>query len=198
MNYHLIKNKFEKIKNEYNDEFDITIYYLSQHDCQINVKRLDADDSWGLNLQIKIFDLINNNYYDIITFGNSSKNYKIECFKTNIKLEYDEINKTSIPRLILPRDKYLISNKYDIVYDKSIFIDFHIVIYYINEYSIQIIIRRLDEETGWDLNIKIILYDCDIKFRKEIINVNNCEINYKYLFKDTKVKINYTDHNYIQ
>jgi mannosyltransferase OCH1-like enzyme len=198
MNYHLIKNNFEKIEYKYDDQFEIIIYYLSQHDCQINVKRIDAECGWGLNLEIKIFDLLNNNYYDIIMFGSSLENYKIQYFKTNIKLEYDEINKTTIPKLILPRNEYLINNNYDVIYDKNIFIDLHIVIYYINEYSIKIIIRRLDEETGWDLNFKIFLYDCDVRFRKEIININNCDINYKYLFKDTKVKINYNDNDYIQ
>lgn len=89
MNYHLIKNNFEIIKYEYPDIFDIKIYYYNENYLSIDVKRLDSDDGWGLILKIKIFDINDNNNYDIITFGNSTNNFINKYFYTNIKLEID-------------------------------------------------------------------------------------------------------------
>jgi len=200
MNYYLIKNKYEKVKYEYPDIFDIQIYYINENNCQINVKRLDSSVGWGLILQLKIFDINNDeSKYEIITFGQSDENFKTLYFNSNIiKFIYDNKTNIQIPSILHPRNNYLINNKYTYELNTSSFIDLNIIIYYISEYKIQIIIRRLDEETGWDNNLQIIIYDNDIKFRKEIIHIGNSEINYKILFKDTRVKIDFHKHDYKQ
>jgi mannosyltransferase OCH1-like enzyme len=201
MNYYLIKNKYEKIKNKYNDTFEINIYYIDEYNCQISVKRLDSLDGWGLLLQIKIFDIFDiSDNSDILIFGNSEENMKTLYFKTNIKLEYDNKTNIKIPNILLPRKNYLINNKYtyNIAEKTTLFIDLNIIIYYISEYKIQIIIRRLDEETGWSNNLQISLFDNDYQHRKEIIHINSSEINYKILFLDTKIKVGFLDHNYNQ
>ena len=163
MNYYLIKNKFETIEYKYPDKFNIIIYYLDDHNCQINVNRLDSNSGWGLDLNIKIFDIINKEH-DIINFGNSEDNLKIMYFHTPINLEYNN-SKIKIPILLLPRNEYIINNKYNVIQNDHIIdyknLDLHIVCYYINDNKIKIIIRRLDDEGGWPDNLKIILYDID-------------------------------------
>jgi hypothetical protein len=91
MNYFLIKNKYQILEYDYPDIFDVVIYYIDENYCQINVKRLDSSDGWGLILQIKINDNYNNTH-EIITFGDSTKNSKILYFKTDINLTFDENN----------------------------------------------------------------------------------------------------------
>ena len=198
MNYYVIKNRYEVVKYNYPDIFKIDIYYLDDYYCQINVKRLDSNDGWGLNLQFNIYDELDENNYDLITFGKSDENFNSNIFKTNIKLLFNENIQLEIPNYILPRKDFLINNKYDLIYDNNIFIDIHLVIYYVNNYEIKIIMRRLDEEFGWDNDFKIILYDNDFKYRKQIINLGLSDKNYKYIFKKTKIKINYQHHDYFQ
>lgn len=162
------------------------------------------------------------NKFDIITFGGSDENMKILYFKTNINLEYDKCTKVKIPLLILPRNEFIINNKYDLFinnnkydlrnnkYDEFINnnkydqlvndkkIDLHIVLYYLEEYKIKIIVRRLDEEFGWEDDLKILLYDYNTKSIKEIINIGKSELNYKILIKNTKIEVKHKDNNYIQ
>lgn len=194
INYYLIKNKYEHVKYNYVDVFDIKIYYLDDNNGQIIVKRLDSSDGWGLLLNIKIYNIENHNIFETIYFGNSDENTKTIYFKTDLKLicEYNSIIK--IPTLLQPRKIYLINNKYNI----DTILNLNIVIYYINDYKIQIIIRRLDNEDGWNANFQIVLYDNDIKFRKEIIHINSSKINYKFIFHETKVKVSYNNYNYYQ
>lgn len=196
MNYYLIKNKYEIIEYIYPDIFDIIIYYIDDNYCQINVKRLDSSDGWGLILQIKIYDINNNS--DIITFGNSTENFKILYFKTNINLLINEFEIPKIFNIILPRNEFIIKNKYELLKETNNFIDFNIVIYYINENKIKIIIRRLDEICGWDNNLKLVLYDINFLNRKEYININSSKNNFKYLFLDTKIKIDFYNNDYEQ
>lgn len=193
INYYLIQNKYEYIKYNYPDIFDIKIYYIEQNYCQIIVKRLDSSDGWGLILELIIYDNYNLSNYDILSFGNSEDNLKICYFNTNVKLTYNIDSNIKIPNIILPRKNYLINNKYTI----NASFDANVTIYYINEYNIQVIIRRLDNESGWDEKIQIILYD-NIEFRKEIIHVNPSQINYKIFFTNTKIKVGFYNHNYNQ
>ena len=200
MNYHFIKNKYEIVKYEFPDLFDIDIYYLNEDYCQINVKRLDSIEGWGLLLEIKIFDLINENQFYLINFGNSEKNFKSLSFKSEIKLNYDNDKEVKIPTKLETRDETLILNDYNIItgekYDN--FIDIHLVIYYIDDYKIKIIIRRLDEAKGWNNDVKIILYDIYNKNIKQILNIGKSEMNYKIIFKETKIKINFINNIYEQ
>lgn len=201
MNYYLIKNKFETIEYKYPDKFNIVIYYLDDHNCQINVNRLDSNSGWGLDLNIKIFDIINKEH-DIINFGNSEDNLKIMYFHTPINLEYNNNSKIKIPILLLPRNEYIINNKYNVIQNDHIIdyknLDLHIVCYYINDNKIKIIIRRLDDEGGWPDNLKIILYDIDKKFRKEYITIGDSTQNCKILIRDTKIRLHKIDNNYEQ
>ena len=198
MNYHLIKNNFEIIKYEYPDIFDIKIYYYNENYLSIDVKRLDSDDGWGLILKIKIFDINDDNNYDIITFGNSTNNFINKYFYTNIKLEIDKQKKLNIPKIIIPSNIPLIKNDYILIEKTKKDIDFHILIQYIDENKIKIIIRRLDDENGWTNNIKLLLFDINNKNNKYLINVGSSEINYKILFRDSKIKVYPDDYNYEQ
>lgn len=196
MNYHFIKNKYDIVKYNYNDLFDIKLYYLNENYLQINVKRTDSNDGWGLLLQIKIIDLYDDNHFEIIDIGSSTKNIKNNFYFSKIKLYHDEERKLEIPEIIFPREEYLISNKYDIENMENM--DYYIVMNYINDHFIKITIRRLDEEFGWENNVKLSLYDLDYKNRKQIIHVGNSDKNYKILFKKTKIKIYHHNHDYEQ
>ena len=54
-----------------------------------------------------------------------------------------------------------IKNRYNLNHNKSYNDDFHHVIYYINKKRIKIIIRRIDDDCGWNQNISITLYKID-------------------------------------
>lgn len=187
MNYHFIKNKFEKVEYQYPDLFEIDIYYLNNDLCQINIKRLDSDEGWGLLLEIKLYDLIEINKYEILKIGNSDNNYKSIIIETSIELACDDEKILSIPHIILPRKDELINNKYEII-NKSNNLDIHIVAYKLESYKIKIIIRRLDETTGWNDNLKFILYD-NYNKNKELIKIGSSNNNYKYIIKNTKIEI---------
>jgi mannosyltransferase OCH1-like enzyme len=65
----------------------------------------------------------------------------------------------TIPKYLSKRNDIFINNKYEIVKNYNSNDDFHIVIYYINQNKCKIIIRRLDDEGGWSLNLCINMYD---------------------------------------
>ncbi len=196
MNYHLIKNNFEIVKYNYPDLFDVKIYYLNENYLTINVQRLDSSDGWGLILEIIIFDINDSNKYEIIRFGNSELNFKSSTFYTNIILEFDNENIPKIPSIIYPSDYKLIKNNYNIINVENI--DLHHAIQYIDEYNIKIILRRLDEESGWNNDLKIFLYDNNSKNIKNIINIGSSNNNYKILFKKTKIKVIEDNYDYDQ
>lgn len=195
MNYYYIKNDFEIIKYDYLDKFDIKIYYLNEDYCQININRTDSDTGWGLILKIIIYDIYNHNIFDLIEIGNSDKNWIYKTIKTNVKLEYDKNNKVKIEKIIYPREDFFINNKYDLIKNDNNYIDLHLVIYYLNDYEIKIIIRRLDEECGWSNNLKLILYEDS---KKEIITIGPSNENFKYIFKNTKIKMFKKENEYFQ
>ena len=199
MNYFFIKNNYEIIKYNYPDKFDIKIYYLDVNYCRIVVKRLDASSGWGLELQLKIFD-IDNKEYNIVLFGNSNENTKTMIYNTHFNLEYKK-EIIEIPNIIYPTNDLLLKNKYNLFINEKYDIhDFHIVLYYINEYRLGIIIRRLDNEDGWDenINLKIIIDDIENKNIKELINIGYSNINFKYLQLTTKIKLDKLTNDYTQ
>jgi mannosyltransferase OCH1-like enzyme len=193
MNYFNLINNFEIIKYEYPDLFDIKLYYVDNYNCKIIVNRLDSDAGWGLILQIKIFDFYDTNLFNIITFGNSEDNSKVCDFNTTILLQHDFLVNSYIPNFIQPRNDFLIGNKYKIINNDNI--DLHVVIYYLDKNMCKIILRRLDDENGWNNDLKIIIYENNIK---EYISIGKSEINYKFLIKTTKLKLTKIDHNYTQ
>ena len=197
MNYHLIKNKFEKVEYKFPYLFDIKIYYLYNNLCEINVKRIDSSDGWGLLLEVKIYDLIDEDKYEILKIGNSENNSKSNIFETSINLGINDDEKILIPDIIQPRrDISLINNNFKII-NKSDNIDLHVVSYKLDKYKIKIIIRRLDEITGWDENLKFILYDNETTNIKELINIGTSKNNYKYIIKNTKIEL-FSDPEYNQ
>lgn len=196
MNYHYLKNKFDIVEYEYPDKFDIKIYYLNQNHCQINVKRIDSLEGWGLLLELRIYDKDGNNFNNVF-IGNSNTNIKTLVYKSDFDLYFDEETKIIIEEIILPRNERIMNNKYKIIREDNKYMDLHLVIYYLEDYKIKIVIRRLDEEYGWEDDFKIIIYDKFKKNRKELIHIEKSKENYKYLFIDTKIKI-FKDEEYEQ
>jgi mannosyltransferase OCH1-like enzyme len=65
-----------------------------------------------------------------------------------------------IPKFILPRNNLIISNYYELIKeDNQIFI---IILYYINKNMLNYIIRRIDEENGWNNNLKLKIFDIEL------------------------------------
>jgi len=94
---------------------------------------------------------------------------------------------------LLPRDDILINNLFDIINKSND--DFHIVLYYIEDYKFKVVIRRLDAECGWGVNLKIKLWNIE-KTSFEIISFGSCENNFKIL--NILTKINLDKHIYIE
>ena len=97
-----LKNKYNICIN-YNseDDFHIAIYFLEKYKCKIIIRRLDCEEGWGLNLHIKIYNLIDNNQYELISLGSSEKNEKILYLYTNVILEPTIYAKQNIPKIII-------------------------------------------------------------------------------------------------
>jgi mannosyltransferase OCH1-like enzyme len=197
MNYHYIKNKYDIVKYDFPDKFDVKIYYLNENYFQVDIQRNDSDSGWGLILEIKIYDLVDHEKYEIITIGKNDTKYKNDFYYTNIILENDKENTVLIPKNVISRKISLINNYYEVKKNIDEFIDYHIVIYYLNINKIKIIIRRLDKEIGWSNDLKIILFDKNKK-NKELINIGNSDENYKYIIMDTKIDILFLNNDYYQ
>jgi hypothetical protein len=84
-----------------------------------------------------------------------------------------------IPKNIGKRDDIYIKNKYEII--KSGHGDFHSALYYLNNDKCKIIIRRLDEEYGWNFDLKIKIYDELIGDLFEELSVGSSEKNCKII-----------------
>lgn len=200
MNYLKIKNNFEIVKYNYPDIFSVNIYYINDHECNINVKREDSKEGWGLILKIKIYDLYNPTLYDEIVYDSSEENFINKKIATTIFLEKLPLENNLIINYLPPRNYNLISNKYKIL-DKGMnnFIDLHVVIYHLGDNLCNIVIRRLDEEYGWDIDLKLELYDIDNK-TKEFIYIGSSIENFKIIEQKTKVLIHINDekNNYNQ
>ena len=65
----------------------------------------------------------------------------------------------------------------------------HYVIYYINEYKFNIIIRRLDAQCGWGVNLKIKIYSTNIENTHQIISLGSSEKNYKKMNINCNIKL---------
>lgn len=87
---------------------------------------------------------------------------------------------------LLPRNSIFINNKFNLINDSKD--DFHYVIYYINNFKCKIIIRRLDTDGGWGINLKIKLYNsnCD---NEQILSVGSSESNCKMIDIYTNIEL---------
>lgn len=116
MNEIIIKNNYYIIDNYHNDDFHISIYYISNNKFKIIIRRLDCY-GWGQDLKIKIMSLDNNNF-EKISLGSCEDNFKIMEIYTNIILEksiyYDQL----IPKIIIQTSNY--SMKKNIFHHNSI------------------------------------------------------------------------------
>ena len=92
----------------------------------------------------------------------------------------------NIQKNIPIRKDICIKNKYEIIKNSKNNDDFHLVLYYINEYKCKIIIRRLDDESGWGLNLLIKIYDED---KYQILSVGSSVKNEKIIYIYTNIKL---------
>jgi len=90
-----------------------------------------------------------------------------------------------IQKFIPIRKDICIQNKYEIIKNNG-YDDFHLVLYYIDEYKCKIIIRRLDDESGWGLNLLIKIYNED---KYQILSVGSSVKNEKIIYIYTKIKL---------
>ena len=56
----------------------------------------------------------------------------------------------SLEKFIVKRDKFLISNNYQLILPKNKKDEFHLVVYFLGENKIEIVVRKLCNECGWD------------------------------------------------
>lgn len=84
------------------------------------------------------------------------------------------------------RNDIPIDNKYDIINDTID--DFHIVVYYLDINKCKVIIRRLDNESGWGINLKIKIYDMNEDIN-EILSLGSNEYNDKIININTNIKL---------
>jgi mannosyltransferase OCH1-like enzyme len=81
-----------------------------------------------------------------------------------------------------------IQNKYHIIKNNNYNDDFHVVIYYIDDYKCKIIARRLDSETGWGLDLLLKLYGVN-NDRYQNISIGSSLKNEKIMYFYTKIKL---------
>ena len=94
-----------------------------------------------------------------------------------------------INKYIPVREDICINNKYEIIKDTKYIDDFHMVIYYINDHKCKIIIRRLDEELGWDLNLFVKIYSNKNHQEYQNISLGSSYKNEKIIITFIKVKL---------
>jgi mannosyltransferase OCH1-like enzyme len=94
-----------------------------------------------------------------------------------------------ILKFIPKRNDIFIKNKYEILNNYDSNDDFHIVLYFLEKNKCKIIIRRLDEESGWGLNLTIKLYSLNDVDIYEKISIGNSENNLKIINYTTKIDL---------
>ena len=81
-----------------------------------------------------------------------------------------------IPKFIDKRNDFLISNHYEKMDDHGF--EFNVILYYIDDFKFKYIIRRLDRDDGWDIQLKIRLYS-EHQDDFEVISLGDCRTNTK-------------------
>ncbi len=183
MNYIPIQNRFELDKKEilekgYADRFYVQLYYIEKNLLGLVVRRLDSNTGWGLGLKIFLYpdyskigcnnssdssETVENAIEELVIGDSKTNSFfrviccKTDCFPCTRETIYPNFE---IPSYLPPRPFDLIENRFRIV-EPKVFIDFHIVIYYVNQNECQIILRRLDSEKGWNEPVCIEINDID-------------------------------------
>ena len=92
----------------------------------------------------------------------------------------------SITENIAKRDDLFINNSYSIIKEKNY--QLSLIIYYVNENKIKIIVRRLDNDYGWDYDLKFKLYSLK-KDQNKIYSIGSSEENFKIIELYTSIKV---------
>jgi mannosyltransferase OCH1-like enzyme len=92
---------------------------------------------------------------------------------------------------LLPRNIYPIKNNIELIYSSNE--DFHIVVYYEKINKIKIIIRRLDCNCGWNIDLRIKIFSLNSE-DSEIISIGSYDENYKIMTCITRINIYKTDY----
>ena len=93
----------------------------------------------------------------------------------------------SIPNNISDNIFYKIENYYEEIKDQYKDL-FSIIVYYLEENLCKIIVRRLDENSGWGKDLKITLFSTD-KSKKQIISIGSHIKNTKIIEVDTDIEL---------
>lgn len=113
-----IANSFHLEKYNFQDEFHVVIYYLTDQTSKIIVRRLDQDHGWGLDLKIKIKDVKSENW-ETVTIGSSNNNEVIiEKNMKTIQLAPKTFLEQKIPKRIIQThfsNQYLSRNHYNAI-----------------------------------------------------------------------------------
>jgi len=86
---------------------------------------------------------------------------------------------------LAPRSDIPISNQFDLLAFGVPDI-FHIVVYFLETNKAKIIVRRLDTDIGWGVDLKIKIYNHQ---QSEIYSIGSSSQNYKMVEIETKVHL---------
>lgn len=91
-----------------------------------------------------------------------------------------------IPKLLKPRIDVPIQNSFEFLNSGNL--DLHIVIYWISKNKCKIIIRRLDDEGGWENNIQLRLFSLD-QSSSQMIHIGKNNQNEKIIKQTTTIDL---------
>ena len=116
----LIGNKYS-ILNNYDYDFHLVIYYISEEKCKLIIRRLDNEKGWGENIDIKIEDIDNKKNSLIYSIGSSQYSTKIINLYSFILLikNKEHFKKQIIPKKII--QTYAQNNIQDVLLSYSIY-----------------------------------------------------------------------------
>ena len=100
-----------------------------------------------------------------------------------------------LKKYILPRKKYLIKNNYHVINPNRN--QFHTIINYIEDNKIEIIIRKLNQNNGWDFDLKIKIFDLKNN-NQYIISVGSSQENLKIIELNTSFNVEKKIHKKIK
>jgi hypothetical protein len=101
----------------------------------------------------------------------------------------------NIPNKINKKKYFIVTNHFNHV-DNELEIKYKIYLYYLEDYLCKVIVRRIDENDGWDNDIKIILYD-EININSEILSLGSNSSCTKEMDISTTIKLNKNILNYV-
>lgn len=163
INYHYENDLFKifYLSDKYNDIFKI-IY--NEKSNLLSIQRMDIEEGWGQNLNLKYIEKNPPFNEKIINIGPSKSNIttiniNLEKIKYNIKYNYFE------------------SDNYKITLHQIKYEDQFIIKYY--EETNTIYLKRVDSKEGWGQELKLDIYDINQK-KKDIIYIGKSNKNEVY------------------